>query len=162
MPHSSSGQDRGFLILRYRFESCMRLSCTVRETLASAMCVRLNICPRRLMDRPGGYGPSDARSIRAGDTVTVADMVMQRIVDPPYAGSNPVSHLQSNPSQAHPLRRFYKGKTTALYENAGKPFGLPVFVLYSYRTCSVLFSGRNAYALSKFSLTACHMNNLAT
>ena len=105
---------------------------------------------------------SDARSIRAGDTVTVADMVMQRIVDPPYAGSNPVSHLQSNPSQAHPLRRFYKGKTTALYENAGKPFGLPVFVLYSYRTCSVLFSGRNAYALSKFSLTACHMNNLAT
>ena len=78
------------------------------------------------------------------------------------AGSNPVSHLQSNPSQAHPLRRFYKGKTTALYENAGKPFGLPVFVLYSYRTCSVLFSGRNAYALSKFSLTACHMNNLAT
>jgi hypothetical protein len=37
-----------------------------------------------------------------------------------------------------------------------------VFVLYSYRTCSVLFSGRNAYAFSKFSLTACHMNNLAT
>ena len=70
----------------------MRLSCTVRETLASAMCVRLNICPRRLMDRPGGYGPSDARSIRAGDTVTVADMVMQRIVVPPHAGSNPVSH----------------------------------------------------------------------
>ena len=84
------------------------------------------ICPRRLTDRPGGHGPSDARSIRAGDTVTVADMVMQRIVDPPYAGSNPVSHLQSNPSQAHPLRRFYKGKTTALYENAGKPFGLPL------------------------------------
>ena len=51
------------------------------------------ICPRRLTDRPGGHGPSDARSIRAGDTVTVADMAMQRIVDPPYAGSNPVSHL---------------------------------------------------------------------
>ena len=31
--------------------------------------------------------------IRAGDTVTVADMVMQRIVNPPRAGSNPVSHL---------------------------------------------------------------------
>ena len=112
MPHSSSGQDRGFLILRYRFESCMRLSCTVRETLASAMCVRLNICPRRLMDRPGGYGPSDARSIRAGDTVTVADMVMQRIVDPPYAGSNPVSHLQKRccrkglqPRACDPFRR---------------------------------------------------------
>ena len=45
------------------------------------------------MDRPGGHGPSDARSIRAGDAVTVADMVMQRIVVPPYAGSNPVSHL---------------------------------------------------------------------
>ena len=56
------------------------------------------ICPRRLKDRPGGYGPSDARSTRAGDTVTVADMAMQRIVDPPYAGSNPVSHLQINPS----------------------------------------------------------------
>ena len=38
------------------------------------------ICPRRLMDRPGGHGPSDARSTRAGDAVTVADMVMQRIV----------------------------------------------------------------------------------
>ena len=56
------------------------------------------ICPRRLKDRPGGYGPSDARSTRAGDTVTVADMAMQRIVDPSYAGSNPVSHLQINPS----------------------------------------------------------------
>ena len=30
------------------------------------------------MDRPGGHGPSDARSNRAGDTVAVADMVMQR------------------------------------------------------------------------------------
>ena len=56
------------------------------------------ICPHRLKDRPGGYGSSDARSTRAGDTVTVADMAMQRIVDPPYAGSNPVSHLQINPS----------------------------------------------------------------
>ena len=45
------------------------------------------------MDRPGGHGPSDARSTRAGDAVTVADMVMQRIVVSPYAGSNPVSHL---------------------------------------------------------------------
>ena len=51
------------------------------------------ICPRRLMDRPAGYEPTDARSTRAGDAVTVADMVMQRIVVPPYAGSNPVSHL---------------------------------------------------------------------
>ena len=56
------------------------------------------VYPRRLMDRPGGHGPSDARSIRAGDTVTVADMVMQRIVDPPYAGSNPVSHLDDSRS----------------------------------------------------------------
>ena len=45
------------------------------------------------MDRPGGYEPPDARSTRAGDAVAVADMVMQRIMDPPYAGSNPVSHL---------------------------------------------------------------------
>ena len=51
------------------------------------------IYPRRLKDRPDGYDPSDARSIRAGDAVTVADMAMQRIVVPPYAGSNPVSHL---------------------------------------------------------------------
>ena len=51
------------------------------------------IYPRRLKDRPDGYEPSDARSIRAGDAVTVADMAMQRIVVPPYAGSNPVSHL---------------------------------------------------------------------
>ena len=59
------------------------------------------ICPRRLMDRPGGHGPFDARSTRAGDAVTVADMVMQRIVDPPYAGSTPVSHLFE-----HKLRNF--------------------------------------------------------
>lgn len=58
-----------------------------------ARCARYNICPRRLKDRPGGHEPSDARSNRAGDTVTVADMVMQRIVAPPHAGSNPVSHL---------------------------------------------------------------------
>ena len=45
------------------------------------------IYPRRLMEKPGGHGPSDARSNRAGDAVTVADMVMQRIVDPPYADS---------------------------------------------------------------------------
>lgn len=51
-------------------------------------------CPRRLKDRSGGHRPSDARSNRAGDTVTVADMAMQRIVDSPYAGSNLVSHLQ--------------------------------------------------------------------
>ena len=51
------------------------------------------IYPRRLKDRPDGHEPSDARSIRAGDAVTVADMVMQRIVVPPYAGSNRVSHL---------------------------------------------------------------------
>ena len=54
------------------------------------------IYPRRLMDRPGGHGPSDARSNRAGDAVTVADLVMQRIVVPPYAGSNPVSHPHNN------------------------------------------------------------------
>ena len=56
------------------------------------------IYPRRLKDRPGGHEPSDARSTRAGDAVTVADMAMQRIVVPPYAGSNPVRHLQVNPS----------------------------------------------------------------
>ena len=69
------------------------------------------ICPRRLKDRPGGHGPSDARSTRAGDAVAVADLAMQRIVAPDYAGSvsaplrsaqnrgpldlvRPVSHLQ--------------------------------------------------------------------
>ena len=36
------------------------------------------ICPRRLKDRPGGYGPSDARSIRAGDTVTVPSSLTTR------------------------------------------------------------------------------------
>ena len=36
------------------------------------------------MDRPDGYEPSDARSIRAGDTVAVADKAMQRTVPPPY------------------------------------------------------------------------------
>ena len=45
------------------------------------------------MDRPGGHGPSDARSNRAGDTVAVADLVIQRIVVLLYEGSNPVSHL---------------------------------------------------------------------
>ena len=60
-------------------------------------CARGTICPRRLMDRPGGYGPSDARSTRAGDTVTVADLAMQRIVVPPYAGSNPVGHPKNLP-----------------------------------------------------------------
>ena len=49
------------------------------------------------MDRPGGYEPSNARSTRAGDAVTVADMAMQRIVVPPYTGSNPVSHLSILP-----------------------------------------------------------------
>ena len=28
---------------------------------------------RRIMDRPDGYEPSEARSIRAGDTVAVAE-----------------------------------------------------------------------------------------
>ena len=46
------------------------------------------------MERPGGYEPSDARSIRAGNTVAVADMEMQRTVTPPYVGSNPTSHLE--------------------------------------------------------------------
>ena len=45
------------------------------------------------MERPGGYEPLNVRSTRAGDAVTVTDMTMQRIVVPPYAGSNPVSHL---------------------------------------------------------------------
>ena len=44
------------------------------------------------MEKSGGHGPSDARSSRAGDTVAVADMAMQRIVVPLYVGSNPVSH----------------------------------------------------------------------
>ena len=34
-----------------------------------------------------------AGSNPATPSVTVADMVMQRIVDPPYVGSNPISHL---------------------------------------------------------------------
>ena len=45
---------------------------------------------RRLTERPGGYGPSDVRSIRAGSTAAVAELVMQRLVMPPYAGSSPV------------------------------------------------------------------------
>ena len=65
------------------------LSCPLRALRTT------NTCPRRLKDRPGGYGPSDARSTRAGDAVAVADMVMQRIVVPPYAGSSPVSHLHT-------------------------------------------------------------------
>ena len=44
------------------------------------------------MEKPGGYGPSVVRSSRAGDAVTVAEMVMHRIVVPNYAGSSPVSH----------------------------------------------------------------------
>lgn len=33
-----------------------------------------------------------ARSNRVCSVVTMADLVMQWIVDPPYTGSNPVSH----------------------------------------------------------------------
>ena len=47
------------------------------------------------MDRPGGHEPSDARSTRAGGTVAVADLVMQRTVTPHYMGSNPISHPAS-------------------------------------------------------------------
>ena len=71
-------------LLSYRFSS------TIHEKLVSA--VRNHICPRRLMDKPGGFEPSDVRSIRTRDTVAVADLEMQRIVVPPYAGSSPVSH----------------------------------------------------------------------
>ena len=39
------------------------------------------IRPRMLMDRLGGYEPSDARSTRAGDVVTVVDMELQRIMN---------------------------------------------------------------------------------
>ena len=39
------------------------------------------------MEKPGGYDPSVARSTRAGDTVAVADLAMQRTVTPPYVGS---------------------------------------------------------------------------
>ena len=52
------------------------------------------ICPRRLTERPGGYDPSDARSSRAGDAAAVAELAMQRLVVPPYAGSSPVSRLK--------------------------------------------------------------------
>ena len=41
-------------------------------------------------------------------TVTVADLVMHRIVVPDYAGSNPVSHLNT-----------YKRLRTAVYEFIG-------------------------------------------
>ena len=50
-------------------------------------------CPRRLMEKPGGYDPLDARSSRAGDTAAVAELAMQRLVAPPDAGSSPVSRL---------------------------------------------------------------------
>lgn len=45
------------------------------------------------MDIPGGYELPDARSTRAGDTVAVAQMAVQRIVVPPVVGSNPIGHL---------------------------------------------------------------------
>lgn len=59
------------------------------------------VCPLRaggisaysLTDRAPGYGPGGRGSIPCMQAVAVADMVMQRIVDPPYAGSNPVGHL---------------------------------------------------------------------
>ena len=59
--------------------------------------------PRRLMEKPGGYGPSVARSSRAGDAVTVAEMAMRRIVVPDHAGSNPVSHPDLSGSVALPV-----------------------------------------------------------
>lgn len=43
---------------------------------------------------PGGYDPSDARSSRAGDAAAVAELAMQRLVVPPYAGSSSVSRLK--------------------------------------------------------------------
>lgn len=52
------------------------------------------VCPCRLMEKPNGYEPFIVSSNLAGDTVTVADLVMQQIMDLPYAGSNPVGHLQ--------------------------------------------------------------------
>ena len=50
-------------------------------------------CPRRLMEKPGGYDPSVVRSSRAGDTAAVAELAMQRLVMPPDAGSSPVGRL---------------------------------------------------------------------
>ena len=57
------------------------------------------------MERPGGYEPSDARSNRAGDTVAVAELVMQRSVMPPYAGSSPVSHPGNAPKGVPKIRK---------------------------------------------------------
>ena len=52
--------------------------------------------PCRLMEKPGGYDPSVARSSRVGDIQNggCGRMVMQRPVEPSNAGSNPVSHLK--------------------------------------------------------------------
>ena len=79
-------------------ESVIHWSYELRE----ADSVHLNIYPRRLMEKPGGYGPSVVRSNRAGDAVTVAEMAMHRIVVPDYAGSNPVSHPDLSGSVALP------------------------------------------------------------
>ena len=54
----------------------------------------------RDLDRPDGYEPSDARSIRTRDAVAVTDMAMQRTVTPSYVGSK--SSLRSALS-ARPL-----------------------------------------------------------
>lgn len=78
LSHSSNGKDRGFLIPKYRFNSCMR------HLYKTASC-RFNAChahhssPCRLMEKPDGSEPSNVRSIRAGDTMDLTKTAMQRL-----------------------------------------------------------------------------------
>ena len=76
LSHSSNGKDRGFLIPKYRFNSCMR------HLYKTASC-RFNArhahhsSPCRLMEKPDGSEPSNVRSIRAGDTMDLIKTAMQ-------------------------------------------------------------------------------------
>lgn len=84
------------------FKSLLRRSCTIRITASIPVLQTggegsipswCSICPwpnrrRRLATNQKIAGPSPA-----GQAVTVAQQAEQRIVDPPVAGSRPVSHL---------------------------------------------------------------------
>lgn len=57
---------KGNASLAQRERSCFVISRVPVQARREAL-----ICPRRLTDRPDGSGPSDVRSIRAGDTKAV-------------------------------------------------------------------------------------------
>ena len=90
------------------------------------------------MERLGGYESPDARSIRAGSIVIVAEMVMQRPVMPPYAGSSPVNHptLHLLTGQAAALSRRKCGFESRWSDHAE---GIPGSRLYRGRVFSIFF-----------------------